>query len=90
MNFSKKHLIPGLIGNLVVFILGLVGISMLFAETYNYGRVFVYFTFLSNLLVTLVSFVGAILYFLAIRFLHTVFDFRLHVHKHDFLLHFRS
>ena len=62
MNFSKKHLIPGLIGNLFVFILGVIGFTLLIIEPGDKSGIFVYFTVLSNILVILVSFIGAILY----------------------------
>lgn len=62
MKFSKKHAVPGLIGNLIVTALGVVGIVMLLLESSDKVGIFQYFTVLSNVLVTLASFVGVILH----------------------------
>ena len=62
MKFSKKHAVPGLIGNLIVTALGVVGIVMLLLESSDKVGIFQFFTVLSNVLVTLTSFVGVILY----------------------------
>lgn len=62
MKFSKKHAVPGLIGNLIVTALGVVGIVMLLLESSDKVGIFQYFTVLSNVLVTLTSFVGVILH----------------------------
>lgn len=62
MKFSKKHAVPGLIGNLIVTALGVVGIVMLLLESTDKVGIFQYFTVLSNVLVTLASFVGVILH----------------------------
>ena len=68
MNFSKKHAVPGLIGNAVIVILGLIGIIMAFFEAGNNARELVlYFTFISNVLVVLVSLVGIFLYAASIK-----------------------
>lgn len=65
MNFSKKHLIPGLIGNLMVFVLGIVGFVLFALEPGDKSTAFVYFTILSNILVIVLSLIGAILYALS-------------------------
>lgn len=62
MKFSKKHAVPGLIGNLIVTALGVVGIVMLLLESNDKVGIFQYFTVLSNVLVTLASFIGVILH----------------------------
>ena len=62
MKFSKKHAVPGLIGNLIVTALGVVGIVMLLLESSDKVGIFQYFTVLSNVLVTLASLVGVILH----------------------------
>ena len=62
MKFSKKHAVPGLIGNLIVTALGVIGIVMLLLESSDKVGIFQYFTVLSNVLVTLASFVGVILH----------------------------
>ena len=67
MRFSKKHFIVGLIGNLLVFVVGLIGIIMLTTELKDVGAsIFLYFTTLSNIFVTLVSFINAIVYMASI------------------------
>lgn len=66
MKFSKKHAVPGLIGNLIVTALGVVGIVMLLLESADKVGIFQYFTVLSNVLVTLASFIGVILYIASI------------------------
>ena len=67
MKFSKKHFVVGLIGNLLVFAIGLVGIVLLVLDpdVKNAG-VFQYFTTLSNVFVTLVSLINAIVYMVSI------------------------
>ena len=62
MKFSKKHFVVGLIGNLLVFALGVTGITMLMLENSNLAETMKYFTTLSNVLVTLCAFVNLILY----------------------------
>ena len=66
MKFSKKHFMVGLIGNLLVFALGLTGIVMLLTEYSDVANTMKYFTTLSNVLVTLCSFVNLILYAVSI------------------------
>ena len=67
MKFSKKHFIVGLIGNLLVFAVGLVGIVMLVLDpdVKNAG-VFQYFTTLSNVFVALISLINTIVYMVSI------------------------
>ena len=62
MKFSKKHAVPGLIGNLIVTALAVIGIVMLLLESQDKVGIFQYFTVLSSVLVALVSFVGIILH----------------------------
>lgn len=66
MKFSRKHFVVGLIGNLLVCGLGLTGIIMLMLENSNLAETMKYFTTLSNVFVTLCSFVNLILYAVSI------------------------
>ena len=69
MNFSKKHLVPGLIGNLLVAIIGFVGIAMIFFDNIIVDKAgaFLYFTTLSNLFVAVVSLILFILYIVSLK-----------------------
>ena len=62
MNYSRGHFVPAIIGNLIVFLLGLFGIVYGLLTLPDPQTLWVYFTFLSNVLVTLASFILAILY----------------------------
>lgn len=66
MKFSKKHFIVGLIGNLLVTIVGLIGIVMLIVESGNKAETYQYFTVLSNIFVVLVSLINSIVYIASI------------------------
>ena len=62
MKTPLKHFLVGLIGNLFVFAVGMIGIMMLVFSPDCNPTIFHYFTVLSNLLVTAVSLINAVLY----------------------------
>ena len=62
MNYSRGHFVPAIIGNIITFALGLFGIIYGLVTLSNIEILWVYFTFISNVLVTLASFILAILY----------------------------
>lgn len=62
MNYSRGHFVPAIIGNIITFALGLFGIIYGLVTLPNPETLWVYFTFISNVLVTLASFILAILY----------------------------
>ena len=62
MKTPRKHFLAGLIGNLSVFAIGMIGIMMLVFSPDCNPTIFNYFTVLSNLLVTAVSLINAVLY----------------------------
>lgn len=66
MKFSRKHFIVGLIGNLLVTIVGLIGIVMLIIESGSKAETYQYFTVLSNIFVVLVSLINSIVYIASI------------------------
>ena len=66
MKVAKKHLITGLIGNALIFVLGLIGIIILFTETTDLPAILKYFTSISNFLVVLFSLVNVIAFSVAI------------------------
>lgn len=61
MKTPRKHFLVGLIGNLFVFTIGMIGISMLLASPDDKSTMFYYFTVLSNVLVIATSLINAIL-----------------------------
>lgn len=62
MNYSRGHFVPAIIGNIITFALGLFGIIYGLLTLDHPETLWVYFTFISNVLVTLASFILAILY----------------------------
>ena len=62
MKVARKHLIVGLIGNLLVFIIGLIGVLLIFTEKPEIPAIFKYFTVISNLLVVLISGINSVVY----------------------------
>lgn len=62
MKVARKHLITGLIGNALVFIIGLIGIVWLVIEVDNLPAILKYFTAISNFLVVLFSLINLILF----------------------------
>lgn len=66
MKFSKKHHVAGLIGNLIVSVVSLIGIVMLLLEFPGNPSVFYYFTTLSNIFVCVVSLINFFVYLVSI------------------------
>lgn len=62
MKTPRKHFLVGLIGNLFVFTIGMIGISLLLASPDDKSTIFYFFTVLSNCLVTLTSFINVFLF----------------------------
>ena len=62
MKTPRKHFLVGLIGNLFVFTIGMIGISLMLASPDDKSMMFYFFTVLSNCLVTLASFINVFLF----------------------------
>lgn len=62
MKFSRKHFVVGLIGNILVAVVGIIGIVWLLIESSDKADVFKFFTVLSNIFVSLLGLIGIFVY----------------------------
>ena len=66
MKFPKKHLVVGLIGNLLTLIVGAIGLTLFALDKGDKADLFAYFTVISNIFVVAMSFINAIVYTVSI------------------------